>query len=625
MKQRLSKQELVLVAGALAIGCFLRWTQTHALAVEHFDEGIYSSVIWYERVSDDPYPSRHLYAPPLLPAAIEISHGFVSLDLAPFLPGLLAGSLSILAIWVFTRSCFGMAAGIAAVVIVAFSDFHIVFSRMALTDVPVLLWITLSVWLGIAGIDRSSPRTMILSGLVCGLAWWTKYSGWLPVAIVASGSGLWWITGGRQLCSLGRLLLLNLTMAAAAVVIWLPWLWTLQDSGGYAAVSANHAAYFSGLVRWRDNLTSQVTWYTELDSWLTAVAIGLGIFFAGGHRWFAARRSTWNSVAQVGSGVRPVLLLRFVTAAVLLPIITLSTGSFGVLVSIGAGGLAGVFLWPVLSVLKESTARLRNGKAGRLQTGDCVEDFTAAPALSPRLGACTVTAWFGGMLLMTPMYAPFPRLFLPFVATLWIAAAAGIGWWIEAGLNVARRTALGESVSKRRGLQAVVSGLMIVALVVVAAAGLQQNRRPIIHDSRAGLKEASRELALLCEADAAEHRPELLPEEAPGYVAYAFGEPSVLFHLNALGVTAVPVQVVGFRSAAFRGQDLPTYLIFGPNALRTPDFMYNWVDEEYRFEHVGNVSFKPSSIVLFNLFDPQWIMQHPDEVRQQKLEIWRLK
>ena len=624
MKQRLSKQEIVLIAGAVVVGCFLRWSHNDGLAIEHFDEGIYSSPIWYERMSDTPYPARHLYAPPLLPAAITAAHVLTGSELAPFLPGLLAGSLSILVIWGFTRSCFGMAAGIVAVLLTAFSEFHIVFSRMALTDVPVLLWISLSVWLGVVGIERRSLWFMFMGGLSCGLAWWTKYSGWLPLAIVSAGSAMWWLTGGQRHCSLRRLLQMNATMVVTAALVWSPWPAMLQDFGGYAAVSANHATYVTGLSEWRNNLAAQVTCYTELDSWLTAAAISLAVLFAGVHRWYEACRSTWNSKAPTGTGVTAVILLRFVAAAILLPVVTLAVGSFGVLVAVGAGGLAGVSLWPVLTALPNSPFR-PNGATNSGPPERCETDKAAAPGVDPRLGTCILAAWFGGMLLMTPMYTPFPRLLLPLTATLWMGAAAGVGWWIEASINVARRTAAGDRVPERKGLQTMVMVLAVFAvLIIVLGTGLPV-RRSSIHDSHTALKKASVEVAAACEEDAAGQPIEEVPQEAPNCIVYTFGEPSVLFHLNALGLIALPVQDVWFPPAAFEGRDLPTYLVFGPNALRTPGFMYDWVDAESRFEHVGNVTWQPSSVVLFNLFRPQWIIQHEDEVRQQELEIWRIK
>ena len=177
MNQRLSKKELVVVAAAIAIGCVLRCSQLDQVAIEHFDEGVYSSTAWYHEVSNEPYPARHLYAPPGLSWTIGIASSIFGPTLGPFVPGLLAGGLTVFFVWGFTRALFGMVAGLVVVLLASLSDYHIVYSRMALTDVPVMMWILLSVWLGATGIDQQRGRLMFLAGLACGGAWWTKYSG----------------------------------------------------------------------------------------------------------------------------------------------------------------------------------------------------------------------------------------------------------------------------------------------------------------------------------------------------------------------------------------------------------------------------------------------------------------
>ena len=475
---------------------------------------------------------------------------------------------------------------------------------------------------------------MMAAGLVCGLAWWTKYSGWLPLAIVSSGSAFWWIIAGRRNVPLARLIVQNITMAAVAVVCWLPWLWMLQAVGGYSAVQANHAAYTTGFAHWQENLIAQFTWFYELDSWLGVVAFAMGLMFAGAHRWYVARSSTWNSRATAGTGVTPDLLAWFLMAAVWLPLMTLLVGLFGILMCVGIGGLAGQFLWPVLSQLKD---------ADPSQDGTSYDqtDFNAAPSIDPQLSACTVMAWLCGMLLMIPTYTPFPRLMLPLVAALWIAAASGIGWWIEANINVARRSAQSGLPARRTpGVRRIIGGAIMAAVFLAVMNQLDvgltlrdkltvllQGRNPQIHEPRTGMRDAAIEVAALCGMDASSKKPETAraSSTAPTAVVYAFGEPALLYHLNQLGVTSVPVADLTFPPAEFKGNPLPTYFVFGPNALRTPDFMYDWLEYEYRFDHVGDVQFAPSFILLSNLFRPTWIREHREEVAVQVLEVYRLQ
>ena len=101
-----------------------------------------------------------------------------------------------------------------------------------------------------------------------------------------------------------------------------------------------------------------------------------------------------------------------------------------------------------------------------------------------------------------------------------------------------------------------------------------------------------------------------------------FGEPAVLFHLHQAGLNVSPVQDVEFSQATFDGEPLPTYLVLGPNALRTEEMLYEWTVAQYRFEHVADFHFAPSDVVLFNLFSPEFVNQH-DEAYVQKLELYR--
>lgn len=626
MNQRLSKKELVIVAGAVVIGCVLRCAQLNEIAVEHFDEGVYSSTVWYGEVSNEPYPARHLYAPPALPWAIGVTSSVFGPSVGPFLPGLLAGGLTVLFVWGLTRAMFGMVAGLVVVLLAALSDYHIIYSRMALTDVPVMMWMLLSVWLGVTGIDQQRGRLMVLAGVACGLAWWTKYSGWLPMAIISSGSLFWWMMGGRRRCSPGRLLLLLGQMALTAVLVWCPWYFELSDVGGYSAVAANHASYLAGWSSWQDNLTTQVTWYSQMDSWLAAVAILLGMMCAGSQRWFDARRSTWNRSATADTGITPGLLGRFLGAAALLCIATLSIGSFGTMAAVGVSGMAGMFLWPVLSVLRHESEVAVAAKSGKRDTPRLFDeaDFRAAPHIDPQLAACIITAWFCGMLLMTPRYTPFPRLLLPLLTAIWIAAAAGAGWWIEACINVARKSAHSGNQSRITLMQVAVAGLVVVSvctgLWVLNGTSVPQMA---IYEPRTGLRNASYEVAALCRDAVGETDAEAADD--PALVVHAFGEPAVLYHLHQAGVVASPVQDVDLQPASFKGETLPTFFVFGPNALRTPGFLYDWVDGDHRYEHIGDVEWQPSQVVLFNLFSPRWLAQHSGDERKQLLEVYRLR
>ena len=147
---------------------------------------------------------------------------------------------------------------------------------------------------------------------------------------------------------------------------------------------------------------------------------------------------------------------------------------------------------------------------------------------------------------------------------------------------------------------------------------------PVVHQSRIELKGATERIAELCHESATADGPS--DGETP-FVVYVFGEPSVLFHLNQAGVTAAPVGDVNFLKSTDRsGRTVPTFLVFGPNALRTPRFSYDWPDYMHRFQHLEDVEWNPSDVVLYNLYPPTWLATHrQQEERMQLLELYRLK
>lgn len=655
-----SWQELTFVVVTMAVGLYVRIHAPHHLAVEHFDEGVYASAAWYDDAVGESYPFRFLYAPPLLSWLIDVCSQVPSFrDLAPFLPSIVHGTALIVVSWWVARLFFGLSAGLMMAAVVSVSDFHILLSRMALTDVPALTWIVLSVGLGGRGIHRGSFRTMIAAGAACAVAWWFKYTGWLPLAIVVAGSSFWWLLAGRSVRTARSLLSLQATMIATAFLIWCPVLLLLADHGGYAAVAENHAGYLGDIDDWQNNLASHLTTQFDLDSWLGGAAIAVGLLFAGFRRWVALSRFTWNADSN-NEFPSVQILLRFVAAGIMLGVVSLGISTIGVLACVGAGGLCGIFLWPVLSKV-HSRMRSRDRTPESLNARPFTDaDFDAAPSIDPVLSASIALAWLVGMLLATPFYFPFPRLVLPLLAAVWMSAAGGISWWIEATLSVARR---GQATTVRRrgmqfGMRIAVSVMAVFALAITGSTTLVQ--RPNLWQDRTSLQAASRQLAMTCaekthqQSDDAinllpsgtiispgdledeyalllkpddENWNQLVPIDdlnAPGFVVYAFGEPSVLFHLHAAGITARPIQDLEFGPASWNESPLPTFLVLGPNALRTPGLLNRWAQVESRFQHVADVRYTPSEIVLRNLFSPRWVFQHP-EARLQSLELYELR
>jgi 4-amino-4-deoxy-L-arabinose transferase-like glycosyltransferase len=678
-----SRVEFWLVALFLTAGVFVRAVLLNRSTVEHFDEGVYASVLWYDSLVGNAYPGREFYAPPLLGFCMQLAaHLPGGSELAPVLPSVLLGSATLLAFWWLARSCFGAAAGLFAIAILSFSDFHVFYSRTALTDVPVLFFLCISVSRGITGIHRRSMRCMAEAGVVCGIAWWTKYTGWLPLAIVGSGSVFWWMLKGRREVSAVRVGMLLFVMTLFAVITFAPWYWQLQSVGGYAAVSANHSGYLSGISGWHQNLAVQLASQFLMDGWMGNLSVGVGLLSAGGFRWWMASDSTWNtSEEQPLRRTFPPrsVLWRFVGAAISLTVISFTVWTPLLLACIAMGGVAGVFLWPVLQRL---FVRKQTGDVSPVEPGAVPfnqDELDCGPTIDPTLGACVIVTWFLGMLLTTPLYHPYPRLFMTLMAAIWAGASAGIGWWIESTLSVARRPAPtspdGQYVLPRRMLLGMLAG----ALVISVLTGESPFRSTTFSD-RNSMRTAAVEVARICvgnlRGDSVPPSADLIsdtihpddeatvssgssagspseqtaddtqtddgPErklhrgdsaataelsaadveflQSQRFVIYVYGEPALLYHLNGLGLIALPVGHLNLQEGA---EKVPTFFVFGPNAKRSDDFWPSFMKVETSFQPVGDSRFHPSDLVLLDLFSPQWLQSHP-ESSEQKVEVYRV-
>src|SRR5690606_15474334 len=171
------------------------------------------------------------------------------------------------------------------------------------TDVGLTLFLTAGVWTGGRAIHTGRPRWFLLAGLCAALAWWTKYNGWLTLAITGAGLGGWLIWARPAGTSPGPLCLRWLATAAVAAVLWSPVLWDLQAVGGYGEVASNHARYFVGLAGWWDAGLQQLAKQRYLDSSL-GVALAAVSLLA-----FAAKVIVQSRQSALGAPPRTSLWL----------------------------------------------------------------------------------------------------------------------------------------------------------------------------------------------------------------------------------------------------------------------------------------------------------------------------
>jgi 4-amino-4-deoxy-L-arabinose transferase-like glycosyltransferase len=632
--------EWIAIASVLLLGGVLRcWLPSNA-AVEHFDEGVYASDAWFAGQTPDHYPMRHLYAPPLLPTLVKWAVFLFGPDApVPMLVNLIAGTATILVVWWAGRTWFGIAAGITAAALCAFSDFHILYTRTALTDPLLTAWLIAAVfclgeghrrraeWVrGGASIrGRRGGRWLLAGGLLIGLAWWTKYNGWLPLAIQAAGVCGWMAFGGKDArrgapWHLGGFLL---TAIVAGVVV-APMFLGLNDVGGYAAVAENHRGYLVGWDGWWGSLQRHVGAQRFLEGYVSVFGVAYAVLWGlllsvrrvGG-------RFTWNSAdgsSEVGSRKSEVGGIRHSFHPPISPV------SFGVLLGIVvlACGLAAAFGTAIVlavSTLAAFVGAIRLVRIGK--PGSATES----------LPWWILAAWFIGLLLATPLYRAYPRLLLPWLASAWLGAGATLQLLVDRF----RQRADGEpSDVHPRAIPIAVGVLMLGGMLFYVG----QSRFPTVRvpgwQNRGGFRPIAAEIETLAAGDAKKSNgaSAIRTDDLPSFVIYVSGEPGLFFHLSrrqrgtespSYVVAVAPENVAKLTPARSGSVEIPTYLVAGPHADRDEAVRRTWEQPGSRFRQVGRTfRYRPSDLVLLNELPPNKAA-NPDHHPKFAVRLFRVK
>lgn len=270
MSRWITNQRLCLLLTVIAFG--LRAGNLSDIHVEHFDEGVYASN-YFATYQDNRFPDQHLYAPPLFPALLDWTLVFSggSPHVVMWV-NVILGTLLVPAVWWTGGLLFDRRAATIAAALVTFSDILIDYSQAALTDIPVTLWIVLAVGAMVKSYTADDSRWALMCAFLTALAWWTKYNGWLPMAIATASMAGWIVFDHPKRDEVFAASRHWLTIVVAAIFFWAPCLYGLQEHGGYAAVAKNHAGYVVGFSGW---LSSAVRHF-EVDQYVSG-NFGVGL------------------------------------------------------------------------------------------------------------------------------------------------------------------------------------------------------------------------------------------------------------------------------------------------------------------------------------------------------------
>jgi len=625
----------ILLVALLAAGFLLRAESPARMAVEHFDEGVYASNLFSDHLNFS-YPDRQFYAPPFLPALFEwvliLTGGrphsvmWVNVCLGTALIAAVfwttrqlgaelfsatspSGTQPPLSEMVETRITPDVtAAALAAASLVAFNDFFIQYSRAALTDIPVCLWMTLAVGMGAKAFRTERWSWAALSGILTSLAWWTKYNGWLPLAILASGLIAWLVCtqpgrasflklpspslsakprkkpAGKSLPrgpSSGRKLRLCTGIIAVAVLLWIPYLFKLENKGGYAAIAENHRGYLVGLSGWGTSLGKHLAVDRFYSRWSSATGLLLAaIIVATG--WKRNPLPSWKRGA-------------WLTGMSLLAFTTLGIGSFPA--------------WGLLALLIPICWRNR---------------FSDKRHTSVPLGMWLLLAWICGLTLTTPLYRPYPRLILPWMTAM--VMAAGLGMMFSLRRN---RTADLEhsecedsitSLPFLRGRRLMAGGL---GLVICLAAIAIEGTGPVWLTDRTGLRQGAIQLQDAIITDLRSHPRSTVPEV--DCVMYVIAEPGLYYHLAAredegFEYITQPASDLGMLSSGKIDPRVPAYLITGLHAHSLSGPLKEAM-EKGDVRRVAKIPYVPSPLVLLDDMLPSQLLPR----LSAPLELWAVQ
>jgi hypothetical protein len=200
------------------------------------------------------------------------------------------------------------------------------------------------------------------------------------------------------------------------------------------------------------------------------------------------------------------------------------------------------------------------------------------------IGLALLAVWFGGLLVVTPLYSPYVRLTLP-----WLIAAA-----IGAALNLAAPLADWEVPEMVRwsekwrfvAIASVLGGVCLVPWLFF--------RRDFDFGWPLEGREVQRIARLIHEERAEAVR-----------VVYVFGEPAMYFQLRAAAEELVaPVENVPERAREIEGRAVPTFLVAGPHAMRDPSFVEQ-LGRAAKWKLIKEWRYRPSVLVWLDLSDPR--------------------
>lgn len=396
---KVSKTDTLLLTILIVCGFFLRSWNFKSISLDHFDEGVYlfSALGLVDHSQPHTlYPNQERFSPPLYIGLLSLAYRIFGghLDQMALWVNIVLGTMTIPLIWLVGRWWFGKITGLAAATLLTFNEFHIIFSRSALTDVSFCFFFLLALLLISLSVQSQKFWLAILAGIAVGLAWNAKYHGWF--AIVITGLALLpyiWYNRLRG-DSFFRLISLFGLITLVSLLGFLPWAFFVHTQlGGYSSLASYQSTMINQpLISYQyfKNIIEHASQQLTMEGPISRIGIPLAYLIAVPWQTLDTHRKRYNILILVLHGLATLIMGEAIASLVLA-------------------------LLAIPTLLRQRI----------------------------HYPAWLLLAWLGFFAFSTPFYRPYARLLMPFTLACFLAS----GVWMQ---DIISRLPRVEVIRRRR-------------------------------------------------------------------------------------------------------------------------------------------------------------------------------
>ncbi|GEM_PF-3443853 len=277
-------------------GLLMRLLRFDELQLQHFDEGVYAlraaqalGTPLGEVLRGNVYDNH--FAPPLFYALVTGAYAALSTTAAAaVLVSAVAGAVAVPLTALLGAEVAGRRTGLVAAGLLAVTEYHLLYSRMALTDAAFATWFLVALW-ALFRHERTRGRgALALAAAATAFACWTKYTGVIVPALFLAGALVCCVKPEGRKHLRGRVTS-SAVLVLAALAACLPLAWQIATApgwGAWLAYRAHHTAIETPLT---SLYGSALHYGASLLLWVPWPVLAL----AAGGLWVLARRGSPNA------------------------------------------------------------------------------------------------------------------------------------------------------------------------------------------------------------------------------------------------------------------------------------------------------------------------------------------